>query len=99
MLRTALGSAISAYLEDPSILEVMLNPDGRFWIDRLSGGLEDTGYRVTPADAERIARLVATGDYHLVAAVGELLRQMTPDPAGASHNHDALLAGHSFPSL
>jgi hypothetical protein len=59
MLRTALGPAISAYLEDPSIIEVMLNPDGRLWIDRLSGGLEDTGCRVTPADAERIVRLVA----------------------------------------
>ena len=59
MLRTALGPAISAYLEDPSIVEVMLNPDGRLWIDRLSGGLEDTGSRVTPADAERIVRLVA----------------------------------------
>src|ERR1700753_1238125 len=59
MLRTALGPAITGYLEDPSIVEVMLNPDGRLWIDRLSGGLEDTGCRVTPTDAERIVRLVA----------------------------------------
>jgi Flp pilus assembly CpaF family ATPase len=59
MLRTALGPSIAAYLEDPSIVEVMLNLDGRPWIDRLSGGLEDTGCRVTPADAERIVRLVA----------------------------------------
>lgn len=59
MLRTALGPAISGYLEDPSIVEVMLNPDGRLWIDRLSGGLQDTNYRVMPADAERIVRLVA----------------------------------------
>src|SRR5579864_2021845 len=59
MLRTALGPAIASHLEDPSIVEVMLNPDGRLWIDRLSGGLEDTGSRVTPADAERIVRLVA----------------------------------------
>jgi type IV secretion system protein TrbB len=59
MLRTALGAAIAGYLEDPSIVEVMLNPDGKLWIDRLSGGLEDTGCRVTPADAERIVRLVA----------------------------------------
>src|SRR3979490_3550338 len=59
MLRPARGPAISAYLEDPSIVEVMLNPDGRLWIDRLSGGLEDTGSRVGSADAERIVRLVA----------------------------------------
>jgi len=54
MLRTALGPAIPAYLEDPGIVEVMLNPDGRLWIDRLSGGAEDTDCRVTPADAERV---------------------------------------------
>ncbi len=59
MLRTALGPAIATYLEDPSIIEVMLNPDGKLWIDRLTGGLEDTGCRVTPADAERIVRVVA----------------------------------------
>jgi Flp pilus assembly CpaF family ATPase len=38
MLRTALGSAIAAWLEDPSVIEVMLNPDGRIWIDRLTDG-------------------------------------------------------------
>jgi P-type conjugative transfer ATPase TrbB len=59
MLRTALGPLIAGHLEDPSVVEVMLNPDGRLWIDRLSGGLEDTGSRVGPADAERIVRLVA----------------------------------------
>jgi type IV secretion system protein VirB11 len=59
MLRTALGPLIAGYLENPSVVEVMLNPDGRLWIDRLSGGLEDTGARVGPADAERIVRLVA----------------------------------------
>src|SRR5882724_93101 len=59
MLRTALGPLIAAHLEDPGIVEVMLNPDGRLWIDRLSGGLEDTGCRIAPADAERIVRLVA----------------------------------------
>ena len=51
--------AIAGFLEDPGIVEVMLNPDGRLWIDRLAGGLEDTGCRDMPADAERIVRLVA----------------------------------------
>jgi type IV secretion system protein VirB11 len=59
MLRTALGPAIGAWLEDPAIIEVMLNPDGRLWVDRLAGGLEDTGARLSPADGERIIRLVA----------------------------------------
>ena len=59
MLRTALGPAIAGFLEDPSVVEVMLNPDGRLWIDRLSEGLSDTGERLNAADGERIVRLVA----------------------------------------
>ncbi|MEH6721526.1 MAG: P-type conjugative transfer ATPase TrbB [Aurantimonas endophytica] len=66
MLRTALGPAIGRFLEDPSIVEVMLNPDGRLWIDRLSEGLSDTGERLAPADGERIVRLVA---HHVGAEV------------------------------
>ena len=57
MLRTALGPAIARFLEDPAVVEVMLNPDGRLWIDRLSEGLSDTGERLSPADGERIVRL------------------------------------------
>lgn len=59
MLRTALGSAIVGFLEDPSIVEIMLNPDSRLWVDRLSSGLADTGERLSPTDGERIVRLVA----------------------------------------
>src|SRR6266545_4016103 len=45
MLRSALGPAIGAWLEDPAVVEVMLNPDGRLWVDRLTEGLADTGER------------------------------------------------------
>src|SRR5436190_23023156 len=66
MLRTALGPAIAAWLEDPGVVEVMLNPDGRLWVDRLTEGLIDTGERLAAADAERIVRLVA---HHVGAEV------------------------------
>jgi type IV secretion system protein TrbB len=66
MLRTALGPSIAAWLEDPAIVEVMLNPDGRLWVDRLLGGLADTGERLAAADGERIVRLVA---HHVGAEV------------------------------
>jgi P-type conjugative transfer ATPase TrbB len=66
MLRTALGPAIAAFLEDPAVVEVMLNPDGRLWIDRLSSGLSETGERLCAADGERIVRLVA---HHVGAEV------------------------------
>jgi type IV secretion system protein TrbL len=39
MVGTALGPTTTGWLEGPAIVEVMLNPDGRLWIDRLTGGL------------------------------------------------------------
>jgi type IV secretion system protein VirB11 len=66
MLRTALGPAIARYLEDPAIVEVMLNPDGRLWVDRLREGLVATDDALIPADGERIVRLVA---HHVGAEV------------------------------
>lgn len=66
MLRTALGPAIARLLEDPAVVEVMLNPDGRIWVDRLAEGLADTGDTMPAADGERIVRLVA---HHVGAEV------------------------------
>ncbi|ASR51869.1 P-type conjugative transfer ATPase TrbB [Sphingomonadaceae bacterium G21617-S1] len=59
MLRTALGPSITAWLDDPAVIEVMLNPDGRLWLDRLGEGISDTGEMLSAADGERIVRLVA----------------------------------------
>jgi type IV secretion system protein VirB11 len=59
MLRTAFGPAIAAALADPTVLEVMVNPDGRLWIDRAISGRADSGQRLGAAETERIIRLVA----------------------------------------
>jgi type IV secretion system protein VirB11 len=56
MLRTALGPSIAGWLEDPGVVEVMLNPDGRLWVDRLTDGLVETGEHLSAADGERIVR-------------------------------------------
>lgn len=59
MLRTAFGPTIAAALADPTVIEVMVNPDGRLWIERATVGRQDTGERMGSAEAERIIRLVA----------------------------------------
>ena len=66
MLRTALGGEIEAWLSDASVIEVMLNPDGRLWIDRLGSGVADTGLTMSAETGERIIRLVA---HHVGAEV------------------------------
>lgn len=59
MLRSALGPNIGAWLDDPCIIEIMLNPDGRLWIDSHGDGLSDTGVFMSAETGERIIRLVA----------------------------------------
>jgi type IV secretion system protein VirB11 len=59
MLRTALGPVVSAWLDEPHVVDVLLNPDGSLWVERLGEERIATGDRLTAADAERIIRLVA----------------------------------------
>jgi len=59
MLRTALGPDIAGALDDPEVVEVLLNPDGSLWVDRLGSGRSATGINLHPATAERVIRLVA----------------------------------------
>lgn len=88
MLRTALGPAIAGFLDDASVVEVMLNPDGRLWIDRLTGGLEDTGARLSPADGERIVRLVA---HHVGAEVHDQAPRVSAELPETGERFEGLL--------
>ena len=60
MLASAFGAHVSEALSEPSVTEVMLNPDGHLWTDRHGQGRQDTGQTINPDDAERIIRLVAS---------------------------------------
>lgn len=88
MLRTALGPDIAAFLEDPAVVEVMLNPDGRLWIDRLSDGLSDTGATLLPADGERIIRLVA---HHVGTEVHPGAPRVSAELPGTGERFEGLL--------
>ena len=60
MLKTAMGPVIAQALGDPAVIEVMVNPDGKLWIDRLGEGRINIGVRIHPSETERIIRLVAS---------------------------------------
>jgi type IV secretion system protein TrbB len=47
-------------LHDPSVIEVMVNADGRLWLERLASGVEKTGVVVRPRDVGRLLRLLAS---------------------------------------
>lgn len=59
MLRTAMGPRIAAALADPDVVEILLNPDGTLWVDRLSSGRAPMGATLSEGEGERIIRLVA----------------------------------------
>lgn len=58
-LRQAMGPVIAAALADRHVVEVMVNPDGKIWVDRIGEGRSFTGERLAPDDANRILRLLA----------------------------------------
>ena len=60
MLRTAMGPVIGAALLDPAVIEIMVNPDGVVRVDRRGTGRVSTGEQLTPAEAERIIRMIAS---------------------------------------
>jgi P-type conjugative transfer ATPase TrbB len=77
-LRRELGSAVLDALSDPRVIEVMLNPDGRLWIDELGVGMRDTGTRIPAAQAENLLGTIA-------ATLGSVITPERPVLEGELH--------------
>lgn len=60
MLRTAMGPVISKALTEDDVVEIMVNPDGTLWIERLGSGRSCSDVHIHASEAERIIRLVAS---------------------------------------
>jgi type IV secretion system protein VirB11 len=58
-LRQAMGPVIAKALADRLVVEVMVNPDGKIWIDKIGEGRSFTGEKLAHDDADRILRLLA----------------------------------------
>jgi P-type conjugative transfer ATPase TrbB len=58
-LRYALGDTIARALDDPRVVEVMANPDGVIWTDRIGEGRRPTDVKISSDDAGAILRLLA----------------------------------------
>ena len=58
MLRTAMGPLIATALEDPDVVEIMLNPDRTLWVDRLSSGRAPMGVELPEADVAKAIKVL-----------------------------------------
>ena len=54
------GPVIMKALRDPAVVEVLLNPDGRLWIDVAGKGMEFTGHTIEPGAAESLLATCAS---------------------------------------
>ena len=59
VLETCLGRSIMQYMHDDNVTEVMVNPDGRLWLDTFDKGVVSTDVVMEPEDTKRIIYMVA----------------------------------------
>jgi type IV secretion system protein VirB11 len=72
-LKSALDPIIP-FLENDSIVEIMLNADGRVWVDQHGAGMYCTDVTITSESSERMLRLVAS-------AMGRTINDKSPSLA------------------
>lgn len=80
-LARALGANIAEALAAPDVVEVLINADGRVWIDRVGAGLLLTEHRLAANDRETAIRLLAHEAGETVGEDRPALATILPDSA------------------
>lgn len=84
--------AIRPYLDEPRVIEILLNADGRVWVDRAGEGMSLTETVMTPQEAESFLRFVATES-------DATLTRDNPTLAGTLPHWDARVQGWMPPAV
>ena len=75
-LRREMGTEIRNAMDDPSVIEIMLNPDGKVWIDKIGAGMEFLCYMSSVQSLQMlgtVAHMLGTViNYHHPKVEGEL---------------------------
>jgi len=66
MLKTALGEEIVRFLEQDDVIEIMVNPDGKLWLDTLSQGKYATDLLLPENQRLNIIKLIASSNNLLI---------------------------------
>lgn len=90
-LRTVVKSIVP-FLDDPRVVEILLNPDGQLWVERAGEGMSPTGVTIRAPDAEGLLRYVAV-DSHRV------LNREHPTVAGLLPHWNARVQGWIPPTV
>ena len=76
-LRRELGPLICGFLRDPSVIEIMLNPDGTLWVDRLGADMEQVG-TMSAMQAEALMGTVAAAQRTTITRENPILECELP---------------------
>ena len=77
-LRRDLGGVVLGALNDPKVIEVMLNPDGRVWIEDFTKGMVDSGYQMPGSQALKLFATIASMLNTVVNAASPILEGELP---------------------
>ena len=66
-------------LTDPMVVEVMVNSDGKIWLDRIGEGRIDTGETLTPDQAETVIRVIANHIREVATAANPMISGVLPE--------------------
>ena len=76
-LRRELGPLICGLLEDPTVFEVMLNPDGRLWVEKMGEPMQPIG-TMSASQAESLMGTVASTLKTQITALNPILECELP---------------------
>ena len=77
-LRRECGHYFLKALDDPDVIEILLNPDGKLWVDHKSFGLMDTQQIINPVNAMNLIGTVADLRGKLINEEHEILETEFP---------------------
>lgn len=78
MLKSSLG-LIRPFFDDPTVVEIMLNPDRHLWVERVGEPCRDTGILISPEESSRVIKLVATYCHTVVTETNPILSAELPN--------------------
>jgi type IV secretion system protein VirB11 len=81
---------INQYLNDDDVIEVMLNPDKKLWIDTLSKGRIFTGHKLEPSKAMSIINTVAS---HMKMSIDKKNPTLSAELPESGSRFEAVLTG------
>ena len=86
MLQNNMGDDILQCMHDDNVFEVIVNPDGKLWVDTFDRGFVDTGVKLMPENIKRII--------YGVASLSDQVIDLSKDPSLQAD----IPASHLFPN-